>query len=165
MTRPGRNRRTACSLAAWWEGPQQLGRLCQLYAALRLLTNIYQPSAKQIPCVESDARDGRRRRRHHDQPLTIRLEREGPGLYVGSLRTLKRRMADWRVTHAEQVMGQQMGAIQEQVHSQLNKRRNDRPDANESGNRKNESTRRSAQLAPRSAARCSARSGFGGRPI
>jgi hypothetical protein len=30
------------------EGPQQLERLCQLYAALRLFTNIYQPSAKRI---------------------------------------------------------------------------------------------------------------------
>jgi hypothetical protein len=233
------------------EGTQQLERLCQLYAALRLFTNIYQPSAKRIPFEESDARDGRRPRRRHDQPLTPadrllgwrglgrkgrqqiealqqhcdpvalletirsnqsalingerepavvmessdtnqeltaflsslrllwqqsepakrggwqvptrtyrtrvdptlscwplvlawlmadpmltgqqamhRLEREEPGLYVGSLRTLQRRMADWRVAHAEQVMGQQMGAIQEQENSQLNKKRYVRTDAN-----------------------------------
>jgi hypothetical protein len=31
------------------EGTKQLERLCQLYAALRLFTNIYQPSAKRIP--------------------------------------------------------------------------------------------------------------------
>jgi hypothetical protein len=52
------------------KGAQQLERLCQLYAALRLFTNIYQPSAKRIPFEESDARDGRRPRRRHDQPLT-----------------------------------------------------------------------------------------------
>ena len=52
------------------EGPQQLERLCQLYAALRLFTNIYQPSAKRIPFEESDRREGRRPRRRHDQPLT-----------------------------------------------------------------------------------------------
>jgi len=52
------------------EGTQQLERLCQLYAALRLFTNIYQPSAKRIPFEESDARDGRRPRQRHDQPLT-----------------------------------------------------------------------------------------------
>jgi hypothetical protein len=39
-------------------------------------------------------------------------------------------MADWRVAHAEQVMGQQMGAIQEQENSQLNKRGYLRTDAN-----------------------------------
>ena len=226
------------------EGTKQLERLCQLYAALRLFTNIYQPSAKRIPFEESDARDGRRPRRRHDQPLTPadrllgwrvlgrkgrqqiealqqhcdpvallepirsnqsalvngeqeaagamdpsdsnkeltaflsslrllwqqsepakrggwqvptrtyrtrvdptlscwplvlawlmadpmltgqqamhRLEREEPGLYVGSLRTLQRRMAEWRVAHAEQVMGQQMGAIQEQENSHLNKKK------------------------------------------
>lgn len=33
----------------------------------------------------------------------LRLEREQPGLYGGSLRTLQRRMADWRVAHAGQV--------------------------------------------------------------
>lgn len=98
-------------------GPQPLEQLCQRYAGLRL----FQPSAKRIPFEVSDARDGRRRRRHHDQPLTIRLEREGAGLYVGSLRTLKRRMAAWQVAHAEQVMGQQMGAIQEQEHSNSTK--------------------------------------------
>ena len=52
------------------EGPQQLERLCQLYAALRLFTNIYQPSAKRIPFEESGRREGRRPRRRHDQPLT-----------------------------------------------------------------------------------------------
>lgn len=223
------------------EGPQQLERLCQLYAALRLFTNIYQPSAKRIPFEESDRREGRRPRRRHDQPLTPadrllrwsglsqqhrqsiealqqqcdpvdlletirwnqaalvngesepssesdrsastqdldaflgslrllwrqsdpakrggwdapkrtyrtrvdptlgcwplvlpwlmadplltgkqamqRLEQEHPGLYLGSLRTLQRRMGEWRVTHAEQVVGQQMGAIRDQENSQLN---------------------------------------------
>ena len=52
------------------EGAQQLERLCQLYAALRLFTSIYQPSAKRIPFEESDRREGRRPRRRHDQPLT-----------------------------------------------------------------------------------------------
>ena len=52
------------------EGAQQLERLCQLYGALRLFTNIYQPSAKRIPFEESDRREGRRPRRRHDQPLT-----------------------------------------------------------------------------------------------
>ena len=226
------------------EGPQQLERLCQLYAALRLFTNIYQPSAKRIPFEESDRREGRRPRRRHDQPLTPadrllrwsgisrqhrqsiealqqqcdpvdlletirwnqaalvngesepssesdrsasnqdlnaflgslrllwrqsepakrggwdapkrtyrtrvdptlgswplvlpwlmadplltgkqamqRLEQEHPGLYLGSLRTLQRRMGEWRVTHAEQVVGQQMGAIRDQENSQLNSRK------------------------------------------
>jgi hypothetical protein len=36
-----------------------------------------------------------------------------PGLYLGSLRTLQRRMGEWRITQAEQVVGQQMGAIRE----------------------------------------------------
>jgi hypothetical protein len=52
------------------EGPQQLERLCQLDAALRLFTNIYRPSSKRIPFDESDLREGRRPRRRHDQPLT-----------------------------------------------------------------------------------------------
>ncbi len=230
------------------EGPQQLERLCQLYGALRLFTNIYQPSAKRIPFEESDRREGRRPRRRHDQPLTPadrllrwsglgpqgrrriealqqecdpvalletirsnqtalvngerepgngpdpsdsgqeleaflsslrllwkqsepakrgswhvptrtyrtrvdptlgcwhlvlqwlmadplltgqqamqRLESEKPGLYGGSLRTLQRRMAEWRIAHAEQVVGQQMGAIRDQENNQLNrKRRNNR---------------------------------------
>lgn len=226
------------------EGPQQLERLCQLYAALRLFTNIYQPSAKRIPFEESDRREGRRPRRRHDQPLTPadrllrwsgisrqnrqsiealqqqcdpvdlletirwnqaalvngeseassesarsasnqdlnaflgslrllwrqsepakrggwdvpkrtyrtrvdptlgcwplvlpwlmadplltgqqamqRLEQEHPGLYLGSLRTLQRRMGEWRITHAEQVVGQQMGAIRDQENSQLHSKK------------------------------------------
>ena len=226
------------------EGAQQLERLCQLYAALRLFTNIYQPSAKRIPFEESDLREGRRPRRRHDEPLTPadrllrwsgmgrrgrqriealqqqcdpvalletirhnqaalvngerepdhrsesasttsqeldsflnslrllwqrsepakrggwqmptrtyrtrvdptlgcwhlvlewlmadpsltgqqamqRLEREQPGLYGGSLRTLQRRMTDWRVANAEQVVGMQMEAFQEQENNQLNKK-------------------------------------------
>ena len=52
------------------EGARQLERLCQLYAALRLFTNIYQPSAKRIPFEEGDIREGRRPRRRHDEPLT-----------------------------------------------------------------------------------------------
>ena len=36
------------------EGAEQLERLCQLYAALRLFTNIYQPSAKRIPFEDGD---------------------------------------------------------------------------------------------------------------
>lgn len=230
------------------EGPQQLERLCQLYGALRLFTNIYQPSAKRIPFEESDCREGRRPRRRHDQPLTPadrllgwsglgrkgrrqiealqqhcdpvalletirsnqtalingerepanvtepsdssqeldtfhsslrllwkqsepgkrggwhvptrsyrtrvdptlgcwrlvlqwlmadplltgqqamqRLEREQPGLYGGSLRTLQRRMAEWRVAHAAQVVGQQMGAIRDQENSQLNRKKKKQP--------------------------------------
>ncbi|MEX0587650.1 MAG: transposase family protein, partial [Cyanobium sp.] len=227
------------------EGTQQLERLCQLYAALRLFTNIYQPSAKRIPFEEGDLREGRRPRRRHDEPLTPadrllrwsgmgrrgrqrievlqqqcdpvalletirnnqtalvngerepghardsafnttqeldtflkslrllwqrsepakrggwhmpsrtyrtradptlacwplvlewlmadplltgsqamqRLEREQPGLYGGSLRTLQRRMTLWRVGHAEQVVGQQMGAFQEQENNQLNRKK------------------------------------------
>ena len=225
------------------EGAQQLERLCQLYAALRLFTNIYQPSAKRIPFEEGDIREGRRPRRRHDEPLTPadrllrwsgmgrrgrqriealqqqcdpvalletirhnqaalvngerepdhrresasttsqeldtflnslrllwqrsepakrggwqaptrtyrtradptlgcwhlvlewlladplltgqqamqRLEREQPGLYGGSLRTLQRRMTDWRVANAEQVVGMQMEAFQEQENNQLNR--------------------------------------------
>ena len=45
------------------------------------------------------------------QQAMQRLEQENPGLYLGSLRTLQRRMGEWRVTHAEQVVGQQMGAV------------------------------------------------------
>jgi hypothetical protein len=226
------------------EGAPQLERLCQLYGALRLFTNIYQPSAKRIPFEESDRREGRRPRRRHDQPLTPadrllrwsglsrqhrqsiealqqqcdpvdlletirwnqaalvngesepssesdrsasnqdlnaflgslrllwrqsepakrggwdvpkrtyrtrvdptlgcwplvlswlmadplltgqkamkRLEQEHPGHYLGSLRTLQRRMGEWRITHAEQVVGQQMGAIRDQENSQLNSKK------------------------------------------
>ena len=223
------------------EGAQQLERLCQLYAALRLFTNIYQPSAKRIPFEEGDIREGRRPRRRHDEPRTPadrllswsgmerrgrqrieelqqqcdpvalletirhnqaalvngeresdhrresasttaqeldsflnslrllwqrsepakrggwqtptrtyrtradptlscwhlvlewlladplltgqqamqRLDREQPGLYGGSLRTLQRRMTDWRVANAEQVVGMQMEAFQEQEKNQL----------------------------------------------
>jgi hypothetical protein len=42
-----------------------------------------------------------------------RLEQEHPGLYLGSLRTMRRRMGEWRITHTEQVVGQQMGAIRD----------------------------------------------------
>jgi hypothetical protein len=226
------------------EGAPQLERLCQLYGALRLFTNIYQPSAKRIAFEESDRREGRRPRRRHDQPLTPadrllrwrglsrqhrqsiealqqqcdpmdlletirwnqaalvngesepssesdrsasnqdlnaflgslrllwrqsepakrggwdvpkrtyrtrvdpslgcwpmvlpwlmadplitgqqamqRLEQEHPGLYLGSLRMLQRRMGEWRITHAEQVVGQQMGAIRDQENSQLNSKK------------------------------------------
>jgi len=54
------------------------------------------------------------------QQAMQRLEQEHPGLYLGSLRTLQRRMGEWRITHAEQVVGQQMGAIRDQENSQLN---------------------------------------------
>jgi hypothetical protein len=65
------------------------------------------------------------------QQAMQRLGREQPGLYGGSLRTLQRRMAEWRVAHAEQVVGQQMGAIRDQENSQLNsKRGNDSRGAN-----------------------------------
>jgi hypothetical protein len=56
-----------------------------------------------------------------------RLEREEPGLYGGSLRTLQRRMTDWRVAHAEQVVGMQMGVFQEQESNQLYKKDEPRP--------------------------------------
>jgi len=46
-----------------------------------------------------------------------------PALYLGSLRTLQRRMGEWRITHAEQVVGQQMGAIRDQENSQLNSKK------------------------------------------
>jgi hypothetical protein len=52
-----------------------------------------------------------------------RLEQEHPGLYLGSLRTLQRRMGEWRISHAEQVVVQQMGAIRDQENSQLNSRK------------------------------------------
>jgi hypothetical protein len=44
-------------------------------------------------------------------------------LYLGSLRTLQRRMGEWRISHAEQVVGQQMGAIRDQENSQLNSKK------------------------------------------
>lgn len=43
--------------------------------------------------------------------------------YLGSLRTLQRRMGEWRITHAEQVVGQQMGAIRDQENSQLHSKK------------------------------------------
>ena len=52
-----------------------------------------------------------------------RLEQEHPGLYLGSLRTLQRRMGEWRVTHAEQVAGQQMEAIRDRENSQLHSKK------------------------------------------
>jgi hypothetical protein len=52
------------------------------------------------------------------QQAMQRLEQGHPGLYLGSLRTLQRRMGEWRVTHAEQVVGQHMGAIRDQENSQ-----------------------------------------------
>ncbi|MFN7894580.1 MAG: hypothetical protein ACK5Q6_00225 [Cyanobacteriota bacterium] len=228
-------------------GPAYLivaGQLCKLFAALRLFTNIYLPSAKRIPFEESDRREGRRPRRRHDQPLTPadrllrwrglnrqhcqstealqqqcdrvdlletirwnqaalvneeseptsesdrsasnqylnaflgslrllwrqsepgkrggwdmpkgtyrtrvdptlgcwplvlpwlmadpllkgqqamqRLEQDYPGLYLGSLHTLQRRMGEWRVTHAEQVVGQQMEAIRDHENSQLHSKK------------------------------------------
>jgi hypothetical protein len=52
-----------------------------------------------------------------------RLEQEHPGLYLGSLRTLQRRMGEWRITHAEQVVDQQMGAIRDQENSQLHSKK------------------------------------------
>lgn len=65
------------------------------------------------------------------QQAMQRLEREHPGLYGGSLRTQQRRMADWRVAHAEPVVGQQMGVIRDQEYSQRNnKRGNNRRGAN-----------------------------------
>ncbi|MEY4807799.1 MAG: hypothetical protein RLZZ206_2188, partial [Cyanobacteriota bacterium] len=51
-----------------------------------------------------------------------RLDREQPGLYGGSLRTLQRRMTGWRVANAEQVVGMQMEAFQEQEYNQLNRK-------------------------------------------
>jgi hypothetical protein len=56
-----------------------------------------------------------------------RLEREQPGLYSGSLRTLQRRMTDWRVANAEQVVGMQMGAFQERENNQLNRKGGPKP--------------------------------------
>jgi hypothetical protein len=40
-----------------------------------------------------------------------------------SLRMLQRRMGEWRIAHAEQVVGQQMGAIRDQENSQLNSKK------------------------------------------
>ena len=57
------------------------------------------------------------------QQAMQRLEQEHPDLYLGSLRTLLRRMGEWRITHAEQVLGQQMGAIRDQENSQLNSKK------------------------------------------
>jgi hypothetical protein len=39
------------------------------------------------------------------QQTMQRLEQEHPGLYLGSLRTLQSRMGQWRISHAEQVVG------------------------------------------------------------
>jgi hypothetical protein len=51
-----------------------------------------------------------------------RLDREQPELYGGSLRTLQRRITSWRVANAEQVVGMQMEAFQEQENNQLNRK-------------------------------------------
>ena len=51
------------------ERAQQLERLCKLYAALRLFTNIIQQSAKRIPIEEADLQVGQRPRRHDDEQL------------------------------------------------------------------------------------------------
>jgi hypothetical protein len=56
------------------------------------------------------------------QQALQRLQREQPGLCGGSLRTLQRRMGEWRIAHAERVVGQQMEAIQEEGKSQLNRK-------------------------------------------
>ncbi len=37
-----------------------------------------------------------------------------------------RRMAEWRFIHAEQVVGQQLGAIREHANSQLNRKKEQR---------------------------------------
>jgi hypothetical protein len=42
-----------------------------------------------------------------------RLERDQAGLHAGSLPTLQRRIGEWRIAHAERVLGRQMGAIHE----------------------------------------------------
>jgi len=48
------------------------------------------------------------------QQAMQRLEREQSGLYAGSLPTTpQRRIGEWRIAHAERVVGQQMGAIDE----------------------------------------------------
>jgi len=57
------------------------------------------------------------------QQAMQRLEQEHPDLYLGSLRTLQRRMGEWRITHAEQVVDQQMEAIRDQENSQLNSKK------------------------------------------
>jgi hypothetical protein len=57
------------------------------------------------------------------QQAMQRLEHEHPGLYLGSLSTFQRRMGEWRVTHAEQVIGQQMRAIWDQENKQLNSKK------------------------------------------
>ena len=56
-----------------------------------------------------------------------RLEREQLGIYSGSLRTLQRRVTDWRVANAEQVVGMQIGAFQEQENNQLNRKGGPKP--------------------------------------
>ncbi len=61
------------------------------------------------------------------QQAMQRLESEKPGLYGGSLRTLQRRMAEWRIAHAEQVVSQQMGAIRDQENNQLNRKKKEQP--------------------------------------
>jgi hypothetical protein len=45
------------------------------------------------------------------------LEHEHPGLNLDSMSILQRRMGAWRVTHAEQVVGQRMGKIRDQENS------------------------------------------------
>jgi hypothetical protein len=57
------------------------------------------------------------------QQAMQRLEQEHAGLYLCSLRTLQRRIDGWRMTHAEKVVGQQMGAIRDQENSQLNSKK------------------------------------------
>lgn len=37
------------------------------------------------------------------------------------------RMAEWRIAHAEQVVGQQMGAIRDQENNQLNRKKKEQP--------------------------------------
>ncbi len=88
------------------------------------------------------------------QQAMHRLEREQPGLYGGSLRALQRRMAEWRVAHAEQVMGQQMGAIRDLENSQLTKKEETVSVTPIKGKHRIESTRPMAGVTSPGACRC-----------
>ena len=69
--RPGWSRRTGCWCAGWWatsgwSGLEAARLLGELYAALRLFTNLFQPSFK----LKSSVREGGRIKRQHHPPRT-----------------------------------------------------------------------------------------------
>lgn len=54
--------------------------------------------------------------------VLIGVERDASSLGLLLRTSLQRRMTDWRVANAEQVVGMQMEAFQEQENNQLNRK-------------------------------------------